>query len=158
MPARQRLHREGYAPTNKKEMPAHYFKQIRIGSDNTMNKESEQNLDYIFDAVAFKQWSHQDRGDNHDDLERTKKLIPIIFNEILSPVQRSYITRYYLMNKSMEEIARDFSVNRSTVSRTISRGIKKAYGYLRFSSPLFINAAPPKRANNRRARKRKLEV
>lgn len=158
MPARQRLHREGYAPADKKGIPAHYFEQIRIGGDNTTNKESEQKRDYIFDAVVFKQWSHQEHGDNLDDLEHAKKCIPIIFGEILSPVQRSYITRYYVEGKSMAEIAREFSVDRSSVSRTINRGIKKAYGYLRFSSPLFINAVPPKRANNRRARKRKLEV
>ncbi len=123
-----------------------------------MNKELERKRDYILDAVAFKQWSQQESGDNLDDLERAKKCIPIIFDEILSSVQRDYITRYYVEGKSMAEIAREFSVDRSTVSRTINRGIKKARGYLRFSSPLFINADPPKRANNRGAKKRKLEA
>lgn len=67
--------------------------------------------------------------------------------------QRNYIMKYYLEKMSAVEIAELYGVNKSTVSRTIRRGLDKAYGYLRFVSPLFIHQ-PKKRPPLSNGRKR----
>ncbi len=93
--------------------------------------------------AAFDLWLHADDEDNLADIERAKRMLPIVLEECVTPVQREYIMKYYIEQMSTVEIAEFYGVNTSTVSRTIRRGINRAYGYLRFVSPLFIN--PPQR-------------
>lgn len=95
--------------------------------------------------AAFEMWLQTDRADNHVDLERAKRMLPIVLNECVTETQRDYIMKYYLEKMSISEIAEFYGVHKSTVSRTIHRGLDKAHGYLRFVSPLFIRT-PKKRA------------
>lgn len=115
---------------------------------------SDMQLSY----AAFNLWLHSDQGDNLVDLDRAKRMLPIVLEECVTPTQRDYILKYYVEQMSVSEIAAQYGVNRSTVSRTIRRGLDKAYGYLRFVSPLFIKQ-PKKRVplNNGRKRCRKTE-
>lgn len=48
-----------------------------------------------------------------------------LFVSELTPVQHRYIAMHYAEGLSMREISRRCGVNISTVSRTISRGVKK---------------------------------
>lgn len=55
-----------------------------------------------------------------------------VIEENLTKKQKSYIMLYYVQNKSVTQIARMCGVNKSTVSRTLSRArsnIEKAVGY-----------------------------
>lgn len=88
--------------------------------------------------AAFELWLQSDSGDNLADLDRAKKMLPIVLEECVTAVQRGYMLKYYVEQMSVREIAEMYDVNPATVSRTIRRGIDKAYGYLRFTSPLFI--------------------
>lgn len=108
------------------------------------------------DHAAFEMWLHSDILDNHVDLDRAKRMLPIVLNECVTAVQRDYIMKYYIENMSTVEIAVFYGVNKSTVSRTIHRGLDKAYGYLRFVSPLFIKKGMeryPLKKGQRRIRK-----
>ena len=48
----------------------------------------------------------------------------------LSPRQRETVEAYYFENKTMEQIARELGVNRSTVSRTLKRGVRNLERFL----------------------------
>ena len=94
--------------------------------------------------AAFDMWLAAEGEDNRADLEKLKYYLPIVLDECVTPVQKEYIMRYFYDGMNIVQIAARYDVNASTVSRTIRRGLKRAYGYLRFLSPLFINA-PQKR-------------
>lgn len=95
--------------------------------------------------AAFEMWLQTDGADNLVDLERAKRMLPLVLDECVTVTQRDYIIKYYLDKMSTVEIAELYRVNKSTVSRTIRRGLDNAYGYLRFVSPLFMRK-PEKRA------------
>lgn len=102
--------------------------------------------------TAFDIWLAAEGEDNRADLEKLKRYLPIVLEECVTPVQKEYITRYFYDGLNIVQIAEQYDVNASTVSRTIRRGMKRAYGYPRFLSPLLINA-PQKRGHLRRNQK-----
>lgn len=115
--------------------------------------------------AAFEMWLQADGADNLADLERAKHMLPLVLDECVTVTQRNYIMKYYMDKMSIVEIAEMYGVDKSTVSRTIRRGLDTAYGYLRFVSPLFIRK-PEKRAplsngkkpDNRGGKRRKDDV
>ena len=50
------------------------------------------------------------------------KLLREVLNDSLTKTQKRYIMDYYSSGLSINEIARRYGVNKSTVSRTINRG------------------------------------
>ena len=103
--------------------------------------------------ASFDLWLAADGEDNRAELERVKRILPMILEECCTAKQLDYIMRYYADGMKIKEIAKLYDVNKSTVSRTIHAGIDKAYPYLRFCSPLFIKA-PQKRGHLRQEKKR----
>lgn len=93
---------------------------------------------------AFDLWISAENNDDFSDLERVKRILPLILEECCTEKQRKYIMHYFAEGMTIPQIAKLYSVNKSTVSRTIHRGISSAYSYLRFCSPLFIKT-PKKR-------------
>lgn len=55
-----------------------------------------------------------------------------VIEEELTSVQRAVIIAYYIENKTMEEIALDRAVCRSTVCRTLHRAEDKLRRYLKY--------------------------
>lgn len=101
--------------------------------------------DLQLNHVAFEMWLHADGTDNLVDLERAKRMLPLVLDECVTVTQRNYILKYYIEKMSLAEIAEFYGVDKSTVSRTIHKGLDKAHSYLKFVSPLFIRT-PKKRA------------
>lgn len=99
--------------------------------------------------AVFDMWLASEGEDNRADIEKLKRYLPIVLDECVTPTQKAYIMRYFAGGLNIPQIAEEYGVNASTVSRTIRRGMNRAYGYLRFLSPLFINA-PQKRGYLRR--------
>ena len=99
--------------------------------------------------ASFDLWVAGEGEDNRADLNKLKRYLPIVLNECVTPIQKEYIMRYFFDRMNIPQIAEQYHVNKSTVSRSIRRGMKNAYSYLRFLSPLFINA-PCKRGYLRR--------
>lgn len=96
--------------------------------------------DLNMDRFSLKQWSFQNGESNRDDLDRAKQLLPVILTEVLTEKQRDYILKYFSDGMNIVQIAELYGVDRSTVSRTINRGLEKAFQHLRFVGPSFANA------------------
>lgn len=90
--------------------------------------------DIALDKAAFRSWLLEGSGDNIQDIQRAKKAIHIILNEYMTECQRQYILCFFVEGMSATQIAELYGVDKSTVSRTIRRGIKTMYSYLRFTS------------------------
>ena len=97
---------------------------------------SELQLSY----AAFDLWRNSDAGDNLQELRRVRKVIPVLVEECLTDTQRKYVMHHFMDRMSVSDIADMYGVARSTVSRTIHRGMNKLYRYLRVASPMFMNA------------------
>lgn len=110
--------------------------------------------EFSLDRAAFLAWSNAEGGTNAADLDRARKAIPIILAEYVTPVQRDYIILYFVEQMSTRDIAVLREVSKSTVSRTIRRGLDRMYRCLRFSAPGFGSSS---RGRLKNGRKRKNE-
>lgn len=81
--------------------------------------------DIELDKAAFQNWIKS--ANDMPDADRTHalKMMSTALREELTEKQRQYITAYYVNGKSMPEIGEMYGVNKSTVSRTISRSLRK---------------------------------
>ena len=95
---------------------------------------SQEALDY----AAFDMWLMGEGEDNRAELDKMKRILPIVLSECCTKKQRAYITHYFVNKMTVCEIATLYGIDHSTVSKTIKRGLNRAYKYLRFASPLFI--------------------
>ena len=93
--------------------------------------------------AAFEQWLQGEGGDNRAELDRLKRALPVVLAECVTETQRQYILHYFVDRMTQKQIGERYGVDHSTVSRTIHRGLDRAYRYLRFVSPAFTQA--PKR-------------
>lgn len=114
--------------------------------------ESMDVMDYKLDKAAFDMWLTAEAGDNLAELSRVRRIVPLVLDECVTVTQKTYIMHHFIDRMSVSDIAEMYGVNKSTVSRTIHRGLDKAYKYLRFVSPLFIHA-PQKRTYLQRYKK-----
>lgn len=90
------------------------------------------------DRAAFEQWLQGEGGDNRAELDRLKRALPVVLAECVTETQRQYILHYFVDRMTQKQIGERYGVNPATVSRTIHRGLDRAYRYLRFVSPAFI--------------------
>ena len=104
--------------------------------------------------AAFDLWLCTEGSDNLADIDKLKRMLPIVLSECITETQQKYIMDFFIDGLTMAEIALKYGVNPSTVSRGIRRGLDRAYSYLRFVSPLFIRI-PQNRAYLSKGRKRK---
>lgn len=74
------------------------------------------------DSLSIERWLREEAGDNSIQMQRLKRNLRRALEQELTPKQRLFVTMHYLENMSMTEIAREFGVNVSTVSRTVKRG------------------------------------
>ena len=104
--------------------------------------------------AAFDLWLIAEGEDNRAELERVKRILPMILEECCTVKQMEYIRLYFIERMSMREIALHCGVNASSVCRGIHCGLDRAYPYLKFCSPLFIKA-PQKRKYLRKQRRKR---
>lgn len=75
--------------------------------------------------------------DEHDISFARKKLKKAV-NEELTTKQKEYIYAYYVECKTMEEIAAEKGVNKSTVSRTLKRARCRLQRVMKYTSIKFL--------------------
>ena len=80
-------------------------------------------------------------GDNKEQMNRLKRNLTHALRQDITPRQREYMILYYGRNMSMEAIARQFGVNKSTVSRTLKRGRQRLYRCLRYGAANLLEQA-----------------
>ena len=60
------------------------------------------------------------------------KRVQRVIREELTPLQREALVAYYFQEMTMEQIARERGVNKSTVCRTLHRAEEKLRRYLKY--------------------------
>ena len=78
-------------------------------------------------------WNRHHSADNSERLERLRRNLRQVRERELTPRQQLVLRMYYDEGKSMSRIAAALRINKSTVSRTIARGRKRLYRYLKYS-------------------------
>ena len=69
--------------------------------------------------AAFDLWLSAEGEDNRAELERVKRILPMILEECCTVKQMEYIKLYFIERMSMREIALHCGVNASSVCRGI---------------------------------------
>jgi RNA polymerase sigma factor (sigma-70 family) len=79
--------------------------------------------------------------DNSAQLSRLKRNLSHAMRQDITERQRQYMMLYYGQNMSMETIAKELGVNKSTVSRTLKRGRQRLYRCLRYGAAALLEEA-----------------
>lgn len=78
-------------------------------------------------------WNRQNAGDNSERLERLRRSLRQARERELTPRQRQVTALYYDQGMNIPQIAEKLGLNRSTVSRTLSRARNRLYRCLRYA-------------------------
>ena len=90
------------------------------------------------DKAAFRNWLNTG-GDNADELNYTKASMKQAIREELSERQRAYMMAYY-SGMTMQQVAKKYGVNVSTVSRTIARSRDRLRRVLKYCGPALLRS------------------
>lgn len=81
--------------------------------------------------MPLQRYREENGEDNQEVLLRLKRKLPLALSK-LTEVQRTYLLEYYSEHITMDELAVRHGVDKSVISRTISRGREKLRDYLQF--------------------------
>lgn len=70
---------------------------------------------------------------NDDQLDRVKRNLTTAIEQDLTSRQRQMLSLYYFKGYTMERVGKELGVNKSTVSRTITRAVRRLYRALKYS-------------------------
>ena len=93
-----------------------------------MMKHTEFDLGQL---AGLREWQ-RDEGDNSERLRRLRRRLPDAMAD-LTPRQRQMVRLRYGEKLSVTDIALRLGVNKSTVSRSLSRSMERLYKSLRYS-------------------------
>ena len=79
--------------------------------------------------------------DNSAQIGRLKRNLTHALRQDITERQREYMMLYYGKNMSMEAIAQELGVNKSTVCRTLQRGRQRLYRCLRYGAASLLEDA-----------------
>lgn len=79
--------------------------------------------------------------DNREQINRLKRNLTHALRQDITRRQREYMMLYYGQGMSMEAIARQMGVNKSTVSRTLKRGRQRLFRCLRYGAANLLEQA-----------------
>lgn len=94
-----------------------------------------------FGMVDMAVYSALMADDNREQMGRLKRNLTHALRQDITPRQREYMMLYYGKCMSMSEIARQFGVNKSTVSRTLKRGRQRLFRCLRYGASNLLEQA-----------------
>jgi len=97
--------------------------------------------DNTFGLVDLTVYTNLIADDNKDQINRLKRNLTHALRQDITKRQREYMVLYYGQNMSMEAIARQCGVNKSTVSRTLKRGRQRLYRCLRYGAANLLEQA-----------------
>ena len=95
----------------------------------------------LFRSVDLAVYTELIADDNKDQINRLKRNLTRALRQDITAKQRQYMMLYYGQNMSMEAIAKEFGVNKSTVSRTLKRGRQRLYRCLRYGAANLLEQA-----------------
>lgn len=85
------------------------------------------------DRASLQLWMEGRNDDNHLQLERLLRNLPLAVEQELTPRQRQILRMRYSSGMRNVEIARALGVNKSTVTRTLNRAVERLFRTLRYS-------------------------
>lgn len=85
------------------------------------------------DWEMFNLIKQNENGEGNSEIKKIAiKALKKVIEEQLTTRQKQYLVLYYYNNVDMVQIAKQFGVNKSTVSRTINRARQKIYKYMKY--------------------------
>ena len=97
--------------------------------------------DNTFGMVDLAVYTELMAQDNKEQMNRLKRNLTHALRQDITQRQREYMILYYGHNMSMEAIAQQMGVNKSTVSRTLKRGRQRLYRCLRYGAANLLEQA-----------------
>jgi len=97
--------------------------------------------DNTFGLVDLRVFTELMADDNKDQINRLKRNLAHALRSDITARQREYMMLYYGKCMSMEAIAQQCGVNKSTVSRTLKRGRQRLYRCLRYGAANLLEQA-----------------
>lgn len=97
--------------------------------------------DNTFGAVDLAVYTKLMAQDNKEQINRLKRNLTHALRQDVTQRQREYMMLYYGKSMSMEAIAQQCGVNKSTVSRTLKRGRQRLYRCLRYGAANLLEQA-----------------
>ena len=97
--------------------------------------------DNTFGMVDLAVYTALMADDNKDQINRLKRNLTHTLRQDVTQRQREYMILYYGRGMSMEAIAQQCGVNKSTVSRTLKRGRQRLYRCLRYGAANLLEQA-----------------
>ncbi len=89
-------------------------------------------------AADMAVYSRQMGETNEEEISRLRRNLGVAMREELTDRQRQLLTLYYYEGKNMREIGEALGIDKSTVSRTISRGERRLRRCLRYGAAALI--------------------
>ena len=97
--------------------------------------------DNTFGLVDLAVYTQLMADDNRDQMNRLKRNLTHALRQDITQRQRECMMLYYGRGMSMEAIAKELGVNKSTVSRTLKRGRQRLYRCLRYGAANLLEQA-----------------
>lgn len=97
--------------------------------------------DNTFGMVDLAVYTELMAQDNKEQMNRLKRNLTHALRQDITQRQREYMMLYYGKSMSMEAIAQQCGVNKSTVSRTLKRGRQRLYRCLRYGAANLLEQA-----------------
>ena len=85
------------------------------------------------DRAGLETWLHEQAGDNSDRRHRLLRNLPLAVAAELTPRQREVLALYMERDMNVTQIAAVLGVNKSTVSRSLHRALRRLERCLRYS-------------------------
>ena len=85
------------------------------------------------DIASLCLWRQEQSGDNQERIRRLLSNLPLAVQQELTPRQREILQMRFTGGMSITGIAKELGLNRSTVSRSLTRSVERLYRSLRYS-------------------------
>ena len=85
------------------------------------------------DIASLCLWRQEESGDNRERIRRLLSNLPLAVQQELTPRQREILRLRFTGGMSITGIAKELGLNKSTVSRSLTRSVERLYRSLRYS-------------------------
>lgn len=85
------------------------------------------------DIASLCLWRQEQSGDNQERIRRLLSNLPLAVQQELTPRQREILQMRFTGGMSITCIAKELGLNKSTVSRSLTRSVERLYRSLRYS-------------------------
>ena len=85
------------------------------------------------DIASLCLWRQEQSGDNQERIRRLMSNLPLAVQQELTPRQREILQMRFTGGMSITGIAKELGLNKSTVSRSLTRSVERLYRSLRYS-------------------------